>query len=124
MRLAGLPSAGVLCEICSRDGEHMATGRELLDIAKNFGLPIITIDNVIDRMQAKVRERSSNGAGRHPNHRLVAQLTSTNGASVNGPGVNGTGAGRVPACAPPGPHRRNGKHQPTPPSPLDGTSRD
>ncbi len=55
MRLAGLPAAGVLCEICSRDGEHMATGRELLDIAKNFGLPIITIDNVIDRMQAKVR---------------------------------------------------------------------
>jgi 3,4-dihydroxy-2-butanone 4-phosphate synthase len=129
MRLAGLPAAGVLCEICSRDGEHMATGRELLDIAKNFGLPIITIDNVIDRMQATVRERSSNGAGRHPTHRLVAQLTSTNGRSVNGqgvngPSINGTGAGRVPACAPSGPHRRNGKHQPTPPSPLDGTSRD
>ena len=129
MRLAGLPPAGVLCEICSCDGEHMATGRELLDIAKNFGLPIITIDNVIDRMQAKLRERSSNGSGRHSTHRLVAQLTGTNGRSVNGPGVNGpsvngSGAGRVPACAPSGPHRRNGKHQPTPPSPLDGTSRD
>ena len=127
MRLAGLPTAGVLCEICSRDGEHMATGRELLDIAKNFGLPIITIDSVIHRMQAKARERSSNGAGRHPNNRLVAQLASTNGKSVNGQsinGVNGTGAGRVPACAPSGPHRRNGKHQPTPPSPLDGTSGD
>ncbi len=124
MRLAGLPPAGVLCEICSCDGEHMATGRELLDIAKKFSLPIITIDNVIDRMQAKVGEGSANAAGRHTADRLVAELTSANAPSINGPSVNGTGAGRVPACAPSGPHRRNGKHEPTPPSPLDGTSRD
>ncbi len=121
MRLAGLPSAGVLCEICSCDGEHMATGRELLDIAKHHCLPIITIDNVINRMRSTARERSSNGSGLHPANRLVAELTK--GPSSDESSRNGTGAGRVPACAPSGPHRRNGKHQPTPRSPLDGTAR-
>jgi 3,4-dihydroxy 2-butanone 4-phosphate synthase/GTP cyclohydrolase II len=111
MRLGGLVPAGVLCEICSRDGQHMATGDELLEIAKTFKMPIITIDEVIRAVQAS--GRSSNGAnGSHPVNRLLGQLATGNGA----------GGGRVPACAPSGPHRRNGKHQQTPPSPLDGTA--
>jgi 3,4-dihydroxy 2-butanone 4-phosphate synthase/GTP cyclohydrolase II len=108
MRLTGLAPAGVLCEICSRDGEHMATGDELLGIAKAFNLPIITIDEVIHFVKAS--GPPSNGVGSHPTNRLVEQLS------------GGARPGLVPGCAPSGPHRRNGKHQPTPPSPLDGTS--
>jgi 3,4-dihydroxy 2-butanone 4-phosphate synthase/GTP cyclohydrolase II len=111
MRLAGLVPAGVLCEICSRDGEHMATGDELLDVARTYDLPIITIDEVIRCVQES--GRASNGVAQpHLANRLGEQLSSATGA----------GAGRVPACAPSGPHRRNGKHQPSPHSPLDGTS--
>ncbi|MEX2287507.1 MAG: 3,4-dihydroxy-2-butanone-4-phosphate synthase [Planctomycetaceae bacterium] len=47
IRLASLRGAGVLCEICSGDGKSMATGPELLEIADRFGMPIITIDDVI-----------------------------------------------------------------------------
>lgn len=46
-RLAGLAPAGVLCEICSRDGLHMAECAELLQLATDFGLPVITIDALI-----------------------------------------------------------------------------
>jgi 3,4-dihydroxy 2-butanone 4-phosphate synthase/GTP cyclohydrolase II len=113
MRLAGLVPAGVLCEICSRDGEHMATGDELMDIAKANHLLIITIDEVIRSVQASGLGRSPNGVGQpHVTNRAIGKLSS----------ANGKGAGRVPACARSGPHKRNGKHQPSPPSPLDGTS--
>jgi 3,4-dihydroxy 2-butanone 4-phosphate synthase / GTP cyclohydrolase II len=109
MRMSGLVPAGVLCEICSRDGQHMASGDELLEIAEEFKLPIITIDEVIRVVQASARP--SNGNGSHPVNRIVEQLAASDGAGE-----------RVPACAPSGSHRQNGKHQPTPPSPLDGTS--
>ena len=46
-RLAGLTPAGVLCEICSRDGLNMAEGWELMELAEEFQLPIITIDELI-----------------------------------------------------------------------------
>jgi len=46
-RLAGLTTAGVLCEICSRDGLHMAVGEELAEIARHFRLPIVTIDALL-----------------------------------------------------------------------------
>jgi 3,4-dihydroxy 2-butanone 4-phosphate synthase/GTP cyclohydrolase II len=45
--LAGLAPVGVLCEICSRDGMHMAGREELLDIAEEFDLPLLTIDELI-----------------------------------------------------------------------------
>ena len=48
VRLAGLGGAGILCEICSRDGRSMARGSELKDIASELNLPIITIDDLID----------------------------------------------------------------------------
>ncbi len=47
-RLAGLSPAGVLCEICSRDGVHMAFGDELVEIAEEFCLPMVTIDALLD----------------------------------------------------------------------------
>ena len=54
-RLAGLFPAGVLCEICSRDGLHMANRDELLDLAAEFKIPIITIDD----LKAYLRKPSS-----------------------------------------------------------------
>src|SRR5205085_2629854 len=45
--LAGLAPAGVLCEICSRDGRGMAGHDELLEIALEFDLPLLTIDDLI-----------------------------------------------------------------------------
>jgi 3,4-dihydroxy 2-butanone 4-phosphate synthase/GTP cyclohydrolase II len=58
LEMAGLAGAGILCEICSRDGQNMATGDELLQIAATFRLPIITIDDVIRlrRTQAAASE--------------------------------------------------------------------
>ncbi|HUE16480.1 MAG TPA: 3,4-dihydroxy-2-butanone-4-phosphate synthase [Planctomycetaceae bacterium] len=53
VRMAGLCGAGVLCEICSRDGRNMATGDELMQIAETFQLPIITIDDVIRYRQVQ-----------------------------------------------------------------------
>jgi 3,4-dihydroxy 2-butanone 4-phosphate synthase/GTP cyclohydrolase II len=47
-RMAGLVPAGVLCEICSRDGRNMALRDELFEIAQQHGLPIVTIDSLID----------------------------------------------------------------------------
>ena len=47
-RMAGLAPAGVLCEICSHDGLHMADGWELQAIAEEFRLPMITIDALVD----------------------------------------------------------------------------
>jgi 3,4-dihydroxy 2-butanone 4-phosphate synthase / GTP cyclohydrolase II len=47
-RLAGLAPAGVLCEICSRDGRDMARGEELWRLAEEFDLPIVTIDDLIE----------------------------------------------------------------------------
>lgn len=46
-RLAGLAPAGVLCEICSRDGYHMADRAELWEIAEEFDLPLFAIDDLI-----------------------------------------------------------------------------
>lgn len=48
VRLAGLRPGAVLCEICSGDGRHMATRDELLSIASDCHLPIITIDALIE----------------------------------------------------------------------------
>lgn len=45
--LAGLTPAGVLCEICSRDGYHMADRAELWQIAEEFDLPLFAIDDLI-----------------------------------------------------------------------------
>jgi 3,4-dihydroxy 2-butanone 4-phosphate synthase / GTP cyclohydrolase II len=56
VRMAGLRPAAVLCEICSNDGLHMARCDELLHIAADCRIPIVTIDNLIERRQ---REESA-----------------------------------------------------------------
>jgi 3,4-dihydroxy 2-butanone 4-phosphate synthase/GTP cyclohydrolase II len=56
VRMAGLRSAAVLCEICSCDGLHMAKRDELLHISADCKIPLITIDNLIDRRR---REESA-----------------------------------------------------------------
>ena len=53
--LAGLKPAAVLCEICSNDGRHMATRDELFGIALDCGIPITTIDALVEYRQ---REQS------------------------------------------------------------------
>ena len=53
-RLAGLAPAGVLCEICSRDGLQMASGQELWEIAREFQLLVITVDDLIDFRRSMV----------------------------------------------------------------------
>src|SRR5580704_6680257 len=73
MRLAGLAPAGVLCEICSRDGEHMATGEELIDLAKTLNLPMITIDDVIRALQATSPDANGD-AGAPATNRLIGTL--------------------------------------------------
>lgn len=47
-RLAGRTPAGVLCEICSRDGMNMANRDELMGIAAEFNIPIITVDALVE----------------------------------------------------------------------------
>jgi 3,4-dihydroxy 2-butanone 4-phosphate synthase/GTP cyclohydrolase II len=46
-RLAGLTPAGVLCEICSREGHGMAGSEELQAIAEEFAMPIVSIEDII-----------------------------------------------------------------------------
>ncbi len=53
-RLAGLSGAGVICEVCSRDGMGMARRPVLNQIADQFGLHMITIDDLV-----QYRERTS-----------------------------------------------------------------
>ena len=48
VRMAGLRSAAVLCEICSNDGLHMATRDELVEMAVDYRLPIVTIDDLVE----------------------------------------------------------------------------
>lgn len=57
-KLAGLYPAGVLCEILDDDG-HMARVPKLMEIAKKFGLKIITIKDLIEyrRKREKLVER-------------------------------------------------------------------
>jgi 3,4-dihydroxy 2-butanone 4-phosphate synthase/GTP cyclohydrolase II len=56
--LSGLSSAAVLCEICSSDGLNMATRDELLTLAGDYQLPIITIDALIDYRRKEQSQRA------------------------------------------------------------------
>ena len=51
MRLANLNPASVLCEICSDDRRHMASRAELFETAMRFGLPIISIEQILETAQ-------------------------------------------------------------------------
>jgi 3,4-dihydroxy 2-butanone 4-phosphate synthase/GTP cyclohydrolase II len=47
VRLAGFRPAGVLCEVVSEDGLTMARGPELARLAKRYGLPMVTVSDLI-----------------------------------------------------------------------------
>jgi 3,4-dihydroxy 2-butanone 4-phosphate synthase / GTP cyclohydrolase II len=56
VRMAGLRPAAVLCEICSSDGLHMARRDELLHLAADCHIPLVTIDHLIE---VRLREQRS-----------------------------------------------------------------
>jgi 3,4-dihydroxy 2-butanone 4-phosphate synthase / GTP cyclohydrolase II len=56
-KLAGLPPAGVICEVLREDGEP-ARGTELEGIATRFGMPLITIEDLIRYLEEEHHERS------------------------------------------------------------------
>ena len=58
VRMAGLRPAAVLCEICSSDGLHMARRDELLHLAADCNLPLVTIDSLIEVRQREQRTAS------------------------------------------------------------------
>jgi 3,4-dihydroxy 2-butanone 4-phosphate synthase/GTP cyclohydrolase II len=55
--LAGLPPAGVICEVLREDGEP-ARGKELEGIAKRFAMPLITIEDLIRYLEEEDHDRS------------------------------------------------------------------
>ena len=55
LRLAGKQPAGVLIEICSKDGEGMADYAELCELSEEHSIPIVSIEDLIK--YRRVRER-------------------------------------------------------------------
>jgi 3,4-dihydroxy 2-butanone 4-phosphate synthase/GTP cyclohydrolase II len=62
--MAGLRPAAVLCEICSSDGLNMATRDELLEMAADYRLPIVSIDALVEYRQKEEASRERALAGR------------------------------------------------------------
>jgi 3,4-dihydroxy 2-butanone 4-phosphate synthase / GTP cyclohydrolase II len=58
VRMAGLRPSAVLCEICSSDGLHMARRDELVHLARDSGIPIVTIDELIELRQKESRQQA------------------------------------------------------------------
>ena len=54
MKLAGLEEIGICCEIMSEDG-HMARTPELMKIAKQNDLKIVTIESLIEYIENNVK---------------------------------------------------------------------
>jgi 3,4-dihydroxy 2-butanone 4-phosphate synthase/GTP cyclohydrolase II len=62
VRMAGLRPGAVLCEICSGDGRNMANRDELMSIAEDCRIPIMTIDALIEhRLKEERSTRASAG---------------------------------------------------------------
>jgi 3,4-dihydroxy 2-butanone 4-phosphate synthase/GTP cyclohydrolase II len=55
VRMASLRPFAVLCEICGADGLHMARRDELLHLATDCRIPIITIDALIEERRREAR---------------------------------------------------------------------
>lgn len=77
-RMAGLAPAGILCEICSRDGTGMARGDELRRIADEFDMPIVSIQDVIryrrthDQLVRPIKDADAELPTRYGRGRIVA----------------------------------------------------
>jgi 3,4-dihydroxy-2-butanone 4-phosphate synthase len=72
-RYAGVAPAGLLCEICSKDGLHTADRSELVALARKFGLHIITIDDLIAFRRQHPHGR--NGVKRNGNVNMVSSVS-------------------------------------------------
>lgn len=55
-RLAGLHPCGVLSEIVTEDGKEMMRRDELLWFAQKYGLPVITIDSLVEELSNDLRD--------------------------------------------------------------------
>lgn len=73
VRFAGLTPVALLCEICSNDGLHTADRSELIAIAKEFDLHILTIDDLIEFR--KQHPEGRNGVARMGIAPAVAPVT-------------------------------------------------
>ena len=75
-RLAGLSPAGVLCEICSREGHGMAGSVELHRIAEEFNMPIVSIEDVIRyrRQREQLVHRVEGADAQLPTHHGVGRV--------------------------------------------------
>jgi 3,4-dihydroxy 2-butanone 4-phosphate synthase/GTP cyclohydrolase II len=77
-RLAGLEPAGLLCEICSREGNGMADRDELEQIAADHDLPIVTIQDIIryrqrrEQLVHRIEEAETGLPTRYGSGKLVA----------------------------------------------------
>lgn len=69
-RMAGLAPAGVLCEICSREGNGMAGVDELRAIADEFHMPMVSIEDIIRyrREREQLVHRVAGAEARLPTH--------------------------------------------------------
>src|SRR5439155_26426711 len=66
VHMAGLAPAAVLCEICSNDGLDMARRDELLHLASDCHIPLVTIDNLIEIRQREQSQRQPQLAASAP----------------------------------------------------------
>ncbi|MCK4549017.1 MAG: bifunctional 3,4-dihydroxy-2-butanone-4-phosphate synthase/GTP cyclohydrolase II [Candidatus Krumholzibacteria bacterium] len=82
-RMAGLDPAGVLCEILAEDGT-MARGPELTVFARQWGLKIITVYDLIEYRRRKEklvrREAETDLPTRYGNFRLIAYEGTVDGS--------------------------------------------
>ena len=84
-RLAGLSPAGVLCEICSRDGHGMAGADELQTIADEFNMPMVAIEDIIrfrrerERLVHRVEGASAKLPTPHGDARILGYQVSHEG---------------------------------------------
>ena len=70
-RLAGLTPAGVLCEICSRDGRHMATRDELMALATEYRIPILTVDALVEYRRCETAFVPAHSASNYSHNPVV-----------------------------------------------------
>ncbi|MEU1549232.1 3,4-dihydroxy-2-butanone-4-phosphate synthase [Nocardia sp. NPDC005745] len=65
VELAGMAPVGVLCEVCGADGEQ-AGRTELLDLGREHGLPVVSIDDLVAYRRRELCRVRRRGVARIP----------------------------------------------------------
>ncbi|MFE7747142.1 3,4-dihydroxy-2-butanone-4-phosphate synthase [Nocardia sp. NPDC057455] len=65
VELAGMAPVGVLCEVCGADGEQ-AGRAELLDLGREHGLPVVSIDDLVAYRRRELCRVRRRGVARIP----------------------------------------------------------